>query len=317
MLPLIAAGVTAASNLVSGLMNKSAQEKAQQQSWWNAIAANQQAERDRGLEQNRYDQGRIDAQRINDQIAAQNFQQQRNREEDIRLQKEYATSGIQMRVADARKAGIHPIYALGGSGATYTPSAISLTAPTSSHSGSPPRGGMALPNASAGSMASPVNAMGQDISRALMASSTFAQRDAAFSQTVQEMQLQNFTLRNQLLAAQIQKLKANNNPPMPSGDDYVPQASTFEDRPKLRPWGNSWQTDPSLTNTEDAEKRYGELTDWVVGPYVLWRDYNYNQALNPKTSNPSASWITDFGATHDRMSEMRKYKSSSNWKGHF
>lgn len=39
----------------------------------------------------------------------------------MRLQKEFAQNGIQWRVDDARRAGIHPLYALGANTATYTP----------------------------------------------------------------------------------------------------------------------------------------------------------------------------------------------------
>lgn len=41
--------------------------------------------------------------------------------EQMRLQKEFAQNGIQWRVEDAKKAGLHPLYAIGASGATYTP----------------------------------------------------------------------------------------------------------------------------------------------------------------------------------------------------
>lgn len=37
------------------------------------------------------------------------------------LQREFAQKGIQWRVADAKKAGIHPLAALGSPGASYTP----------------------------------------------------------------------------------------------------------------------------------------------------------------------------------------------------
>ena len=39
-------------------------------------------------------------------------------------QKEFAQNGIQWRVADAKKAGLHPLYALGASTAQYSPQAI-------------------------------------------------------------------------------------------------------------------------------------------------------------------------------------------------
>lgn len=39
----------------------------------------------------------------------------------IEAQREFAQNGIQWRVADAKAAGLHPLYAIGASGATYTP----------------------------------------------------------------------------------------------------------------------------------------------------------------------------------------------------
>ncbi|AXH77176.1 MAG: DNA pilot protein [Microviridae sp.] len=44
-----------------------------------------------------------------------------NARKQIEYQKEYAQNGIQWRVADAKKAGIHPLYALGANTPTYTP----------------------------------------------------------------------------------------------------------------------------------------------------------------------------------------------------
>lgn len=45
-------------------------------------------------------------------------------DQNTALQREFAQNGIQWRVADAKKAGLHPLYALGGGGATYSPSPI-------------------------------------------------------------------------------------------------------------------------------------------------------------------------------------------------
>lgn len=41
--------------------------------------------------------------------------------QQMRLQKEFAQNGIQWKVDDAKRAGIHPLYALGANTATYTP----------------------------------------------------------------------------------------------------------------------------------------------------------------------------------------------------
>lgn len=41
--------------------------------------------------------------------------------QDYERQKEFAQNAIQWRVADAKKAGLHPLYALSGGGASYSP----------------------------------------------------------------------------------------------------------------------------------------------------------------------------------------------------
>lgn len=53
------------------------------------------------------------------------FQREIN-EQNIQLQREFAQQGIRWRVEDAKAAGLHPLYALSGGGATYTPSAIGV-----------------------------------------------------------------------------------------------------------------------------------------------------------------------------------------------
>jgi hypothetical protein len=53
------------------------------------------------------------------------FQNKANKDNEAN-QREFAQMGIQWKVADAKAAGLHPLYALGGSGATYSPSAQPL-----------------------------------------------------------------------------------------------------------------------------------------------------------------------------------------------
>lgn len=74
---------------------------------------------------------------------------------NAQLQREFAQSGIQWRVSDAQKAGVHPLYAIGGSGATYSPAPI--------HVGDSGVGGA-------------LHEMGQGVSRAVAAQATSAQK---------------------------------------------------------------------------------------------------------------------------------------------
>lgn len=192
-------------------------------------------------------------------IAAQNAINDKN----IALQKEFAQTGIQWKVEDAKKAGIHPLYAMG--------------APTTSFSnvvGGPyPSADMSMPNA--------IAAAGQDIGRAVNSTRTAADRDDAFTTSVKALELQNFSLKNELLAAQISKLRAGINPPFPDpqvADPYFPQ-DTPAKRPPLAIGGVPFHSAADTANADQFEERYGELSDWSFGPAVLWRDLTHNFAV--------------------------------------
>lgn len=118
-----------------------------------------------------------------------------DKDKDRELQKEFAQSGIQWKVRDAEKAGIHPIYALGGSTASYTPSAISLSTPDIG-------GGLA--------------SAGQDIGRAIGATATQKERDSAYTVATQKLSLERAGLENELLKSQIARARQTPNPPMPA-----------------------------------------------------------------------------------------------------
>ena len=48
--------------------------------------------------------------------------QERANEANLAAQREFAQHGIRWKVEDAKAAGLHPLFALGGSGATFSPS---------------------------------------------------------------------------------------------------------------------------------------------------------------------------------------------------
>lgn len=179
------------------------------------------------------------------------------------LQREFAQTGIQWKVEDAKKAGIHPLYALGANTVNYAPHQIGHVAET------------ALPNAIAQS--------GQDISRAVNATRTQEQRDDAYATTVKALSLQKFGLENEILGAQLAKLRAANNPPIPSIGP-VPRDPKIEPAPQLYAGGNTpIGYDPQVSNAEDWTKRYGEPAEWLMAPYIAWRDFNYANRNQPST----------------------------------
>lgn len=106
------------------------------------------------------------------------------------MQKQFAQNGIQWRVADAKAAGIHPLYALGAQLPTYSPS----FAATSGQ----------------GSFGELADRLGQSVDRAQNAAST--QEDRAFqvqtrSNELERQRLTNDQLRNDIALQQAQLSK--------------------------------------------------------------------------------------------------------------
>lgn len=119
---------------------------------------------------------------------------------NVELQREFAQNGIRWKVEDAKRAGLHPVAALGGGGASFSPISVGSTAPADA-----PR------NTGVGDA---LMDMGQNISRATRATSTQSERQAL---QMNELQLENQTLQNTLLKHQIVKLTQPSQigPPMP------------------------------------------------------------------------------------------------------
>lgn len=277
MWPVIGAGISALGSLFGGLFNRKSQSEANQQ---NLIATAHQNQLNREMQERMNALAAADAERrlefqLRDAAINRELQVQ-EAEKNRAMQLDFAKSGIQWRVDDARAAGIHPIYALGGSGASYSPSAVSVG---NVSLGSGPSYGVpsqSVPTVEPSlAMGNAFASFGQDIGRAINATRTALGRDEAFETSMRMAQLTKVGLENDLLASQIAKLKASQNPPMPVG---VPEASKFEERPLLTLGmdGKPYKTDPRIANAEDFEKRYGEISDWLMGPYILYRDYVHN-----------------------------------------
>lgn len=124
-----------------------------------------------------------------------------NFNQNANLQREFAQSGIQWRVADAEAAGVHPLYALGQGVTAASP--ISLSG-----------GGFGMGQALA--------SMGQDATRAAMAGQTELQRRSAELALRQaESKLQTDDLQRQLIQEQINAIRRvpGNTKGLPFGVD--------------------------------------------------------------------------------------------------
>lgn len=193
-----------------------------------------------------------------------------NLESQQAMQREFAQSGIQWKVNDAKAAGIHPLAALGAQTASYSPQSIG-------DSGS-------------------FSDMGQNLGRALKAAASSDDRKA---QELEDLALTRARLDNDLVRSQIEASKVATSsrrgaalgPPMPTppvaktawtgapvtADKIETKDDTYPAVKNLRVGGVPLQTAPWMSDAQDMEDRYGEsISDWVGGPLNLIADSVYS-----------------------------------------
>lgn len=158
-----------------------------------------------------------------------------------RLQREFAQNAISWKVADAKRAGIHPLYALGAPTMSYQPTSVG--------------GAEAMPD------------MGQDISRALGAGMPKEGQQTAFDAAVQQLTLKKFGLENELLASQIARMKQEmlSKPALPGVN---------------LPFGGGRVKETDASPAQKVQDRYGDIIENIYGFGVL-ADDAYNTWLKP------------------------------------
>lgn len=159
---------------------------------------------------------------------------------NLQYQHQANTHGIRWKVEDAIAAGLHPLAALGVNPASGPPGSVAMA----------PETGMA--NAAA--------SMGQDLSRAIHATRTERERDAAIKDTSSSLTLQNMQLRNEVLAAQLAKLKQS-GPPFPTTGDENTMPGQGNSGVKVEP-SKTTTTGPNL----GLEKASGPEMKWFQTP---------------------------------------------------
>lgn len=132
--------------------------------------------------------------------AAANASQERIAQRNIELQKEFAKTGIQWKVQDANKAGVHPLFALGANTHSFSPVSVGTSSPS-------------IPD-----YGSSLSAMGQGIGNAIEATASGSQRMANAMQSLQleRLALENETIRTQLTGSRL--ALSRGNPALPVGD---------------------------------------------------------------------------------------------------
>lgn len=197
-------------------------------------------------------------------------------EKQMEMQKEFAQKGIRWKVADAKAAGIHPLYALGAPTISYSPVA------TGDYG---------------------VSQAGQDIGRAIDATRTESERNDAITGAMAKLQLENQQLQNDGLrldlASKTARLQQSQNPPMPSGDSEKP--TKLPDPTGFFPGG--WTVrHPNFG--QDAENAYSEWANVLTGlsmandarlNFEEWARQNFGVApdwLNPWMMGTATSeWL--------------------------
>lgn len=210
-------------------------------------------------------------------------------EKNRQMQIQFAKEGIRWKVADAKAAGIHPLYALGANTVSYAPVSVGTS-----------------------SMGSAVASAGQDISRALNATSTASERQNTFSEAASKLQLDNMSLQNQLLASRIATInQGGGNPPIPEIGPLppVPEAKKQEDRPPLQIGGERINTDPGTSSMRAFEDRYGDEgpISWYYSAAVQFEDLkrNYGQPATWPNQVMRAAWNT---ISHEAKSEYGNFE---------
>jgi len=173
---------------------------------------------------------------------------------DAEMQKDFAKKGIQWRVQDAIKAGIHPLAALGANTMSFTPVGVG------------------------DSFGDIGRSLGNAIDGPIARAGTSGQRTAQ----MEKLTLEHAGLENDLLRAQIQAITSPRvGPPMPSVDGpggdlkIVPPQLTSR-----MSAGLPWKTNPKFVDAQSWEDRYGdaEILSMAVAALNGTADWYYNVA---------------------------------------
>lgn len=188
-------------------------------------------------------------------------QSAKKREQEARRwQEQMDNSKLQRMTADAKKAGIHPIAALGHSLSSPAPTVIGRES---------------------------YSDMGQNVGRALDAVTTGNAKLDDFTRTSQalqleRMQLENAVIRGQLVNSAVRTVQQPGNPPV-FADRDLPRGRNEdgESRATVNVGPLVLEQHPDYSDADVAQRRYGESADWIEGPLNRAADmkWNYQNAV--------------------------------------
>lgn len=162
-----------------------------------------------------------------------NDQMEKNRQ----LQREFAQTGIQWKVEDAKKAGIHPMYALGAP--TMSPAIQTMQDP----------------------LGSAISSMGQDISRAKFATAEPTSRNVA---VIEGLAVERAGLQNEVLRAQLARLRGQVGPGIPTmADPYNTGVQTSDANDASRVSNDPNKITPGAAANPGFGPGANPDTDWI------------------------------------------------------
>lgn len=167
---------------------------------------------------------------------------QKQAELNRQMQLQFAQNAIQWKVKDAEAAGVHPLYALGAQTSSYSPVQVGSTDNT---------------------VGEAFAAGGQNLSRAFAAAATADER--ALQLKGAQLDIEGKGLANDIaraeLASKVQRLAAGVGPAMPGT-----ARATGEKITNTTLLGGKVEANPIMSDAQTFENRYGEGSDYVIGP---------------------------------------------------
>lgn len=174
-----------------------------------------------------------------------------------------ASNSIQLRKADAEKAGIHPLYAMGAPTMSFAPATV----------GAPQQNAMS-------GLASGLRDMGQDVSRAATAVQSPGQKVASVMSAQQAasntLDLENKRINNEILKLRLIQMSQPGTPP---GVPFqVPEETKVEKNPALMLGGRRWGQTSDTSPMKPFEDRYGDEgpVASMLPLYILDQDMQKN-----------------------------------------
>lgn len=187
-------------------------------------------------------------------------------EQNIQLQKDFAQKGIQWKVKDAIKAGIHPLAALGANTISFTPSTVGD-----------------------GGLAEGIAGMGQGIGRAIDAGRTQGQRDGSLQATIAHETLKGLRLDNEGKAIQNAALASETvrrsqvGPAIPAMASSPAGGLSGQASSKLRIGASGSLPSFPGSTASDLGNSFGELIEDFAGA-VNFRDSMAKMSPNQKAA---------------------------------